>query len=41
MCFMVVIFAVPIGGGGSQLQQVTHTRDFFPETWLWTNITVG
>ncbi|XP_060578353.1 CD109 antigen-like isoform X2 [Ruditapes philippinarum] len=32
---------VPTGGGGSQLQQVTHTRDFFPETWLWTNITVG
>ncbi|XP_053374571.1 CD109 antigen-like isoform X1 [Mercenaria mercenaria] len=27
--------------GGKPLQQVTHTRDFFPETWLWTNITVG
>ncbi|KAL4237870.1 hypothetical protein ACF0H5_002580 [Mactra antiquata] len=23
------------------LQQVTHTRDSFPETWLWTNLTVG
>ncbi|XP_060573011.1 CD109 antigen-like isoform X2 [Ruditapes philippinarum] len=23
------------------LQQVQHTRDFFPETWLWTNLTIG
>ncbi|XP_053374577.1 CD109 antigen-like isoform X2 [Mercenaria mercenaria] len=34
--------AVPgSGSGGAPLQQVTHTRDFFPETWLWTNVTVG
>ncbi|XP_045170199.2 CD109 antigen-like [Mercenaria mercenaria] len=27
--------------GYQPLQPVTHTRDFFPETWLWTNVTVG
>ncbi|XP_052246732.1 CD109 antigen-like [Dreissena polymorpha] len=26
------------GSGGAPLQQVTHTRDFFPETWLWTSV---
>ncbi|KAL3876288.1 hypothetical protein ACJMK2_034153 [Sinanodonta woodiana] len=35
---MVPGFA-PTPGGTSQLQQVTHTRTFFPETWLWTNTT--
>ncbi|KAL4237869.1 hypothetical protein ACF0H5_002579 [Mactra antiquata] len=29
------------GTGGGALQEVKHTRDSFPETWLWTNLTVG
>jgi hypothetical protein len=28
-------------GQGAVLQEVKHTRENFPETWLWTNVTVG
>ncbi|XP_052800199.1 CD109 antigen-like isoform X1 [Mya arenaria] len=29
---------IPPGNSGSTLQEVKHTRENFPETWLWTNI---
>ena len=29
------------GGGGGALQEVERVRSVFPETWLWSNHTVG
>jgi len=36
--FFVCDLATP-PGSRPDLQQVTHTREYFPETWLWTNTT--
>ena len=40
---------VPLPGSGTgsgsgttqNLKNVDHVRNYFPETWLWTNATVG
>ena len=29
------------GGGGSNLATPTRTRKNFPQTWIWSNVTIG
>ncbi|XP_071088566.1 CD109 antigen-like [Haliotis cracherodii] len=34
-------YPTPYTGTGQPLKQVERVRKFFPETWLWTNTTIG
>ncbi|KAL4237648.1 hypothetical protein ACF0H5_002362 [Mactra antiquata] len=40
IAYPAMAYTTPLAPGVA-LQEVKHTRDSFPETWLWTNVTVG